>query len=90
MKPDTFIYSGQPYQDSAAFRVCVKRAARLWEAGNNSGDPAVLEENTAKAEAYQAKAEEIARAYGLKVTWPGLYPVLTDASGRSWYDMEEA
>src|ERR1035437_8856660 len=64
------------------FNSLVQRAANAWARGNNSGDSATMEKMDTLRDKLRAKAVAML-PHGSKVTWPGLYPVITRLN-RSW------
>lgn len=60
------------------------RSANLWEEGNNSGLPAILNACESQAAKQQAKGREILKPFGITVTFPGLYPAW-NYKGHTYY-----
>lgn len=52
-------------------------SAKAWEVGNNSGDPRVLEQQSAREQRLAGEGEAMLAPLGIKCDWPGLYPSFT-------------
>ena len=66
-----------------------KLAAKEWEYGNNSGDPRILAQYTARCNGTRKNDEEELKIYGIQVEYPGLNPIFW-YQGRTFYTAMEA
>ena len=71
--------------DAKRFIRKVRASKSAFERGYNSGDAAYLAAQQLVEVKRAGEAEQIAKLYGCRCDWPGLYPVLENRQGRSEY-----
>lgn len=64
-------------------------SAKAWEAGQNSGNSAVMESQNKRSERFGEEGASLLAPLGIRCSWPGLYPCF-EVNGCHEYTTEAA